>query len=250
MDRAFQFNSRRIKAIMIKELRDFRRNRFVIVTMMLLPIIFILAPLISIFSIKAGVLSPQIQTRIGISLFYMLLIPAIVPTVISAYSVVGEKEQGTLEPILITPISREEFLIGKALAAVVPAVAVAYFVFGIFLLATSLFASAQIHSVIFNGPRLLIQFVYTPLIAGWSIWACLAISSRTNDVRVAQQLSTLASLPPLLIVVLFATDVISPTIKYAIYFAILLLLINLAGWKLVSRLFNEERLITGSTRNG
>ena len=47
-----------------------------------------------------------------------------------------EKEQGTLEPILITPISREEFLIGKALAAVVPAVAVAYFVFGIFLLAT------------------------------------------------------------------------------------------------------------------
>jgi hypothetical protein len=34
--------------------------------------------------------------------------------------------QGTLEPVLITPIRREECLVGKALAALIPALAVAY----------------------------------------------------------------------------------------------------------------------------
>jgi hypothetical protein len=37
----------------------------------------------------------------------MLVIPVMMPSVVSAYSVVGEREQGTLEPVLITPIRRE-----------------------------------------------------------------------------------------------------------------------------------------------
>jgi ABC-type Na+ efflux pump permease subunit len=59
-----------------------------------------------------------------------------VPAVLSAYSVVGEREQGTLEPVLITPIRREEFLIAKALAAFVPALVISYTIFGIFLAVT------------------------------------------------------------------------------------------------------------------
>ncbi|WP_280724781.1 ABC transporter permease subunit [Kitasatospora sp. MAA4] len=41
---------------------------------------------------------------------------------IAANSVVGEREQGTLEPVLTTPIRREELLIGKAVANLIPAV--------------------------------------------------------------------------------------------------------------------------------
>ncbi len=37
---------------------------------------------------------------------------------------------GTLEPVLTTPIRREEFLLGKALAALIPSLAIAYAVFG------------------------------------------------------------------------------------------------------------------------
>ena len=242
-------NWRRIKGLAFKEFQDFKRNRFIVLTMTILPIAFVIAPLISIFTVKATVLPHQVQIRIGITMLYMLLIPAIVPTALAAYSVIGERDQGTLEPILITPISREEFLIGKALAAIVPAVAVAYFVFGAFLLLAFIFANHPIENVIFSGPRLLIQFVYTPLIAGWSVWAGIGISSRTRDVRVAQQLSTFASLPPLILVVLFATNAITPTVKYSIYFAIILIVINLAGWKFVSKLFNREDLITGKAHS-
>jgi ABC-type Na+ efflux pump permease subunit len=37
-----------------------------------------------------------------------------VPTFVAACAVVGERQQGTLEPVLTTPIRREELLLGKA----------------------------------------------------------------------------------------------------------------------------------------
>ena len=114
------FSWTRVAAILVKELRDYRRNRFVIGTMAFLPLIFIAAPTIQLLTVPASAASSKLDARIGISLLYLLLIPAIVPSTLSAYSVVGEREQGTLEPILITPIRREEFLVGKALAVAVP----------------------------------------------------------------------------------------------------------------------------------
>jgi ABC-2 type transport system permease protein len=135
------FSWTRVGAILSKELRDYRRNRFVVVfTMTLLPLIFVALPIVSLFTFRISVTNSRFDTRIGLSLLYMLLIPAIVPSALSAYSVVGEREQGTLEPVLITPVRREEFLIGKALAILIPTLGVAYTIFGIFLAAAALFA--------------------------------------------------------------------------------------------------------------
>ena len=114
---------------------------------------------------------------------------------LSAYSVVGEREQGTLEPVLITPIRREEFLIGKALAAIVPTLVISYRSSGSFSVLPTLFAHPAIGSAIFAGTHVLVQLLFTPLLAGWSIWVGIAISARSSDVRAAQQLSILASLP-------------------------------------------------------
>jgi hypothetical protein len=113
----------------------------------------------------------------------MLVIPVMMPSVVSAYSVVGEREQGTLEPVLITPIRREEFLIGKALAAFVPTLVIAYAIFGIFLGAAALFANPAISSAIYAGTHVLVQLVFTPLLAGWAIWVGIAVSARSTDVR-------------------------------------------------------------------
>jgi ABC-2 type transport system permease protein len=45
----------------------------------------------------------------------------------------------------------------------------------------------------------LVKLLFTPLLAGWAIWVGIAVSARSTDVRVAQQLRTLATLPPLAI---------------------------------------------------
>ena len=235
----------RIRAIFRKELRDYRRNRFMIYTMAVLPALFLILPLIQIFRTPAAAASTQLDNRVGLSLLYMLLIPTFVPSALSAYSVVGEREQGTLEPILCTPVRREEFLIGKALAALAPALAVAYGVFGIFLAATALFAQPGMASAVFQPSHLLVQLLFTPLLAGWSIWVGIAISTRASDMRVAQQLSILASLPPLAIVALMSFNVITPTLGLALGIAAALLVIDGLAWRAVARLFDRERLLTG-----
>ncbi len=236
---------RRIGAIFSKELRDYRRNRFVILTMVFFPLLFVILPTIQILLINASASSAKLDAHIGLSLLYMLMIPAMVPSVLAAYSVVGEREQGTLEPILTTPISREEFLIGKALAVLVPTLGIAYVVFGIFLGVSALFAEPGAASAIFKGSHLLVQFLFTPLLAGWSIWAGIAISARSLDVRAAQQLGVLASLPPLGIVALMSFNVIVPTLGLALGLAAALLLVDVLGWRAVAAIFDRERLVAG-----
>jgi ABC-type Na+ efflux pump permease subunit len=239
------FSWRRVGAILRKELRDYRRNRFVIGTMAATPVLFIILPTIQLIDADVTGNTAHLSLRIGLSLLYMLVIPVTMPSVMSAYSVVGEREQGTLEPVLSTPVRREEFLIAKALAAFVPTLVIAYAVFGIFLAIASLFAHPVIVSAIYAGPHLLVQFLFTPLLAGWAIWAGIAVSTRSTDVRVAQQLSVLGSLPPLIIVALMSLNVISESAALAIGLAAALLAFDLLAWRVVAGMFDRERLVIG-----
>jgi len=239
------FSWTRVGAILRKELRDYRRNRFVIGTMAATPVVFIILPMIQLVAANVSGNTAHLSLRIGLSLLYMLVIPVTMPSAVSAYSVVGEREQGTLEPILTTPISREEFLIGKALAAFVPTVVMAYTVFGIFLAAAALFAHPVIVSAIYAGTHVLVQLLFTPLLAGWAIWVGIAVSARSTDVRAAQQLSVLASVPPLAVVALMSLNVITVSTGLALSLAVALLAFDLLAWRVVAAMFDRERLVTG-----
>ncbi|MGH2869194.1 MAG: ABC transporter permease [Solirubrobacteraceae bacterium] len=237
------FSWTRVGAILRKELRDYRRNRFVIGTMAAVPVLFIILPMIQL--IAANATGKNLSVHVGLSLLYMLVIPVMVPSVVSAYSVVGEREQGTLEPVLITPIRREEFLIGKALAAFVPTLLIAYTVFGIFLGAAALVAHPAIASAIYTGPHVLVQLLFTPLLAGWAIWVGIAVSARSTDVRAAQQVAVLGSVPPLVVLALLSLNVITESTALALGLAAALLAFDLLAWRLVAAMFDRERLVTG-----
>jgi ABC-type transport system involved in multi-copper enzyme maturation permease subunit len=176
----------------------------------------------------------------------MLAIPAIVPAAIAAYSITGERQQGTLEPVLTTPIRREELLLGKALAVLVPTLVVSYAVFGVFLAAVEIFVQPAVASAVLRGPELLAQVIFTPLVAAWSIWIGIAISARSSDVRVSTQLGTLASLPTVAVTVLISIGTIQPTFGLALRLGLVLLALDVTGWRYVRPLFDRERLITGT----
>jgi ABC-type transport system involved in multi-copper enzyme maturation permease subunit len=238
-------SSRRVGAIFRKELREYRRNRSLIAGMAILPLVFTIQPLIAVFGLTSSASSALSQEHV---LLYMLGIPALVPVFVAAYAVVGERQQGTLEPALTTPIQPEELLLGKALAALIPSLGIAYAVFAVFLVLVALFAQPTIASALVQGPDLLAQVVFTPLLATWSIWVGIGVSARSSDVRVAQQLGLLVSLPPVFVTILIALNVIQATLGLAIGLALLLLLLVLdgLGWQITSRMFDRERLITGT----
>jgi ABC-type transport system involved in multi-copper enzyme maturation permease subunit len=234
---------RRVRAILRKELREYRHNGFIIWTMAIFPLIFLIQPLVVVFALPTSTAAQLSHDHL---LVYMLGIPAIVPAAVAAYAVVGERQQGTLEPVLTTPLRGEEFLLGKALAALVPSVAVAYAVYAFFLACVGLFARPGVASALLRAPDLLAQLLFTPLLAGWSIWVGVAISARASDFRVAQQLGILASLPTAVVAALVAFNVIHPTLGLALGLAAALLLGNRLGWRITAAAFDRERLITST----
>ena len=240
----------RIGAVIRKELTEFQRNRFIVVTASIVPILFLVSPTAQILALKATVLSTVLQKRVETGLFLPLLIPVLVPSILAAYAVVGEREQGTLESVLTTPISRVEFLLGKAAAIFLPAIVVSYLMFGIFVAITQFAAAAPVAAAVLHAPQLPAALVFIPLLAGWTIWVGLAISARTSDTRVAQQLGTLASLPPVAVAALMSFNVISATFTVAVAVAGGLLVIDGLACFAVARLFDRERLITGTKPTG
>lgn len=139
-----------------------------------------------------------------------------------------------------------EFVLGKALAALVPSLVVSYVVYAVVIAVTGVFTKAGVAAAVLRGPVIIAQVVFSPLIAGWSIWVGVAISARASDVRVAQQLSTLASLPTVFVALVIALGAVHPATGLVLGLAAALVLLNSGGWRVTSRLLDRERLITGT----
>jgi ABC-type transport system involved in multi-copper enzyme maturation permease subunit len=235
----------RIAAVIRKELRDYRRKRSIVVGMAILPCFFLVEPVVAIFVVSAA--TSGTDQFVVFPLLYLLLIPVFTPPTLAAYTIAGEREQGTLEPLLTTPLRQQEFIVGKAAAVMIPTLALSYGLFAIFLICVRLFARPVESQAVFHQPGLLIAMVIlTPLLASWSIWVGMAASVRANEVRVAQQLGMLGGLPAIALILLISLGTLTPDLAFGIKFGVILLLVDVAALRVVSRLFDRERLVTGS----
>jgi ABC-2 type transport system permease protein len=129
-----------------------------------------------------------------------LLMPLFIPSIIAAYSIVGEKANRTLEPLLAAPVRTVELLLGKALAALIPAVALTWACGAVFAAGIAGVAlSARVFAAIVTPAWLILLLACAPLLSLIAIAASVAVSSRVNDPRTAQQLSGVVVVPILLI---------------------------------------------------
>ena len=238
-------NVKRVRAVVRKEMREYRRNPFVIGTMAISPLVFVSISIVIILITPASATSAQAKAAVGVVSLVLLMVPVVLPPIVSSYSVVGEREQGTLEPVLAEPLRASEFLVGKAAAAFIPTVGLTYALYLIVAISIRAFAAPVVRNAAFHLPELLAQLLFAPLLALWAIWVGIAFSTRSSDVRVAQQLATLAALPPLAFTTLITFQLITPSVALAVGLALALLVVDTAAARVVSRLFDPERLITG-----
>jgi ABC-2 type transport system permease protein len=255
-----------ILAILHKEWLELRQERTLIWSTLLPPLLLTLVPLVVLYGVGqtpdedvrelgatladpalAGMNTLELgQAIIGRSLsVFSLLMPVIIPGVIAAYSIIGEKTSRTLEPLLATPVSTGELLAAKSLAAAIPAMALtwlcaALFAGGVALLA----ASARVFGAIISPAWLLGLLFCTPALALLTIAATVAISSRVSDPRSAQQFSGVIVVPLIGLVFgqLSGLLVLSPLVALAAA-VVLWLLAALALWVAV-RLFQRETILT------
>jgi ABC-type Na+ efflux pump permease subunit len=123
----------RVLVVVRKEFREYRRNRFILVTMAALPVVLLALLVAETFALPEGASEAALRRPVGEALLFLQLIPVMLPTTIAAYAVMGEREQRTLETVLTTPVKDRELLGGKMIAAVVPAIVIAWLLFGVYV---------------------------------------------------------------------------------------------------------------------
>jgi ABC-2 type transport system permease protein len=128
-------------------------------------------------------------------LILLVLTPVAGSMSVAAYSVIGEKQGRTLEPLLATPITTFELLGAKVLGSLLPALALTVGSFVLTLAGTVLFARPGVFTVLFARRSLMIVFLVGPLASLAALQLAVCMSSRVNDARSAQQLAALIVLP-------------------------------------------------------
>jgi ABC-2 type transport system permease protein len=175
----------------------------------------------------------------------LLMTPLIVPSIIASYSIVGEKTRRTLEPLLAAPIHAWELLLGKCLAAVLPAVLVTWFSAALFVAGLSLVAiSPRVTAAVITPGWLVTILLCSAPLALIMVAACVAISARVNDPRTAQQIAAVAVVPFLGLFFGQLVGVVVLSTAFAVGMAaILSVLAALGVWASVG-IFQRETILT------
>lgn len=184
--------------IALKEMTVLRRKKSVIYYIVALPLVLsVLFSLVVKNSIapSSGVASDY---RLGLDslTYFFVVFAAILPASIAAYSIVGEKVEKSLEPLLSTPTTDGEILLGKSIAAFLPPILAIWAGASIFMAAADYLTHGLLSYYYFpNWTSGVMLFLLAPLAAIFSIELAVIVSSRVSDVRGANQVASLMFIP-------------------------------------------------------
>ncbi|MEZ4645246.1 MAG: ABC transporter permease subunit [Chloroflexota bacterium] len=258
----------KIKTIVGKEWAEVFKNRLVLFTVIFLPLIMVALPLITTATTNS--FSDEIATDtqsmpddffgdtcIGLSELdctnvYMLniytmmlmILPVAIPVTIAAYSIVGEKTSRSLEPLLATPITTTELLVGKAIAAGIPAILATWIGYIIFLIGTRLMVNDAVFARIIAPEWLIAILLVSPLLTLLSVCVAIMISSRVTDPRVAEQLSAVVILPLIMLVVGQSIGFILIDQRVILLIGLVVLLLDAFLLYLSVKIFQREAILT------
>jgi len=259
----------KIRAIIEKEWAEGFMNRMVLFTVGLLPLLFTVLPVVMILILRsappeqyhssgtppgitnnpafAGLSGPDqvLAAMVNQFMLFFLLMPLAIPVTIAAYSIVGEKRERSLEPLLATPISVSELLWGKSLAAAIPGVVATWFSYVVYaIIARFLIENDRIYATIVNPMWLFALAVVAPLLTVLAVNVGLLVSSRVNDPRAAEQLSMFVIVPVLALFFAQMAGALFVNLQTMMWLAVALLVIDVALIGLGNRVFQRETILT------
>ncbi len=257
----------KILAIIEKEVADARKNKMIIWSMVLLPVLLVAMVLgtayfmlnvdaddggldeddMSIIPAELADMEPMHAFLMMMNdqyLFYFLLIPMMMPVYIAAYSIVGEKETKSLEPLLATPISVWELLIAKSAAAVVPSVILTWLSFIILIVGGYFIMPEPVYLGMIRPVWLVGMALLSPLLAMLSVFSGIIISSRMNDPRAAQQVTGIFIIPILALSMAVLAGKIFLSVGLVIMAAAIVLALDCVVLYFAIKLFQRETILT------
>jgi ABC-2 type transport system permease protein len=184
-----------------KDFKTFRKKKNVLYSMVAIPfIVSVLLPTVVEYAgIRKGANgfpAAEIVVLLPAFLFFYVILAAYIPTPIASYTLVGEKVEKSLEPLLATPTTDGEILLGKGIAAFLPPMATIFAGATVFMVLMDLVTYNKLGYYYFpDWSTGIVLLLIVPLAAAMSVGANVIFSSRVSDVRAAQQLGALIVLP-------------------------------------------------------
>ena len=257
-----------------KDLRELRRNKYVLPVFGLMPLIAVGVTLLFVLiapemaqearygadptmnAIMRRLLANEefaaLPLEQAVTLFFLrsvvgffLLMPVALSSISAAFSLVGEKQQRTMEPILATPITDRQFLTGKLLASLAPSVAVTWL--------AAILAIAAANAITWNwyGALLLPDrfwllgiLLFGPLLGAGSVLATMRISAKISDPQTANQFAGLVIVPAFLIGLGLFSQFLTASLAALLSAIILVVALDLLLLKLNLAKFQREEILT------
>ncbi len=253
----------RVWEIAKKDMASVRKYKYVLYGIIVMPLLFaIVIPISTLSPILAAdipsggnlpvIVPPGMDVRqamviwmSNMAVIMFMILPAFVPSVIASYTFVGEKVNKQLEPLLATPTTDAELLIGKGLGALVPAMAVSFASFaGMIVVVDFMTFPVFGYLLLPNLLSLVVLLVYCPLVALLSTSWCVFVSSKVSDMRAAMQLGPVAIIPVLGFYFLFLSGLLALDWLVLLAYALVLALASLGVFALSKATFRREEILT------
>lgn len=232
--------------IATKDFSIFRNKKRIIYSLIVIPILvsiglpLVIQPLASVPDSTAEILS----LLNAFSYFYVIL-AYILPSTLASYSILGEKIEQSLEPLLATPTTDSELLFGKTIASFLPCVGVIYIGSILFMVLMDVFTYNAVGYLFFpNWSMAFILLLAVPLSSVLSIQLNVIISSRVNDVRTANQIGLILFIPFMGVYVLLVTNALTLDVINLFVISAILFIIDAALFYLSKATFSRDEILT------
>jgi ABC-type Na+ efflux pump permease subunit len=168
-----------------------------------------------------------------------LVLPVYLP--IAAQSIGGERERRTLEPLLATPVSTLAIVLGKSIAALLPAVVITWIAAALFCLGVDVVVGRWLLP---DAQWLFGTLVLSPLLALFGNAMAVVVSARVLDPRAAQNIAAMTVVPLLGLLVVQLAGRIALGARFYLALSLAIALADVVLVFIAVRSFDRERLLT------
>ncbi len=175
----------------------------------------------------------------------LLLVPIAISSTSAAFSIVGEKQQRTLEPILATPITDRQFLLGKLLAALLPTMAATWIAAAVGAALVDALTWSR-----YGGPLLPDRFwlvgvlMLAPLLGACVVLVTMRLSARGTDPQAVVQTTALATIPGFLLLGAIFGKTLTIVFPALLGACLLMLIVDAILFRGSVRTFRREEILT------
>lgn len=243
--------------VAVRDLKIFGRQKYVLYTIVLFPLLVsILPPVIVQFAGNNAVNNPDhpvTPAQFGSNVprildafsIFLIVGAAFVPMGIASYTIVGEKLEKSLEPLLATPLTDGEILLGKTISAFIPTLVSMYAGAVVFMVGTNVVAFPFLNYYYFPNWTIAVEvFLAMPAATVMSIEYGVIISSRVNDARSATNAGALMFFPFLIVYFVIQAQIITLDTNGMLLISGVILVIDVVLYFISTAMFQREEILT------